>query len=67
MHNEMTLVWLPPTRLYEVMARNSDIVAVENMLGELEAKGLDVGSIVNELDLCKSSKMEWFSRLNLRS
>ena len=54
MHNEVT----PQSELYEVMAKNFDVVAVENMLGELEAKGLEVGSIVNELDL---SKMEWFS------
>ena len=57
--------------LYRVMPKTEDIAAVENMLGELEAKGLEVDSIVNELDLCKLSKMEWFGRLeqciNLRS
>ena len=45
------------------ISTSEDIVAVENMLGESEAKGLEVGSIANEFDLCKLSKMEWFDRL----
>ena len=47
MDNRLHLHAQPPTRLYEVMAKN---------FGELEAKGLEVGSVINELDLCKLSK-----------
>ena len=53
----------PYMKLCQRISTSEDIAAVENMLGELEAKGLEVGSIVNELDLCKLSKMYWFDRL----
>ena len=48
----------PSMKSCQRISTSEDIVAVENMLGELEQKGLEVGSIVNELDLCKLSRMD---------